>query len=70
MQAIIADIAENQLQQTRLVDGQLPLLQAGNFRGILVNAHHVVAAFRQAGGGDQADIAGADDRDLHVCCLQ
>ena len=30
-----------------------------------VEAEHVVADFGQAGAGDQADVAGADDGDFH-----
>src|SRR5207245_1180905 len=58
-------VALDQLIEAGLVDRHLAALQPGNLVGILVDAHDVDAELREAGAGDEADIAGADDRDVH-----
>ena len=42
-----------------------PGFEDGNLLRVLVHANHVVAAFGQAGRGDQTDVPGSNDRDLH-----
>ena len=51
--------------EARLVDRQVARAQARHPRGIHVQADHVMAEVRQAGGGHEADVAGADDGDVH-----
>ena len=55
----------DQAVQSRLVDGDLAAAQHLDLPGINVHAQDLVAHFRQAGPGDQADVARAIDGDLH-----
>ena len=58
-------IGRHHIVQARLKDGNAAGLQGLDLAGILVDADHVMAEFRQAGAGHQADIARADHRDAH-----
>jgi hypothetical protein len=49
----------------RLVDGDLSGAQALDLGGVDVDAGDVVAHFSKTGAGDQADVAGADDGQVH-----
>ena len=49
--------------------GMTPLFERLDLRCVLVDADHVMAEVREAGAGNQADIAGADDRDPHARVL-
>ena len=42
-----------------------PCAQGGDLGRVLVDADDLMAEFRQAGAGNQADIARADHRDAH-----
>src|SRR5262249_6136643 len=64
-QPLLAPVTLHQLQETRFVDRQLAPLQGPDLAGVLVDADHLVAALRQAGCSDQADIPCTDDRNLH-----
>ena len=55
----------HQLVQARLVHGQVARAQARHARRVHVQADDVMPQVRQAGGGHQADVAGADDGDVH-----
>ena len=43
-----------------------PAFERRDLRRVDVEAQHVVADFGEAGAGDQADVAGADDGDFHA----
>ncbi len=47
--------------QARLENGDLAGLQARELGGVVVDAHHVIAHFREAGARDQAHVSRADD---------
>ena len=66
-QQAAARIGGDELLETRLVDRDLAGLQPGDLRRVLVDADDVVAKFRQAGAGHQADIAGPDHADIQHC---
>src|SRR6185312_883562 len=51
----------HQVGQARLVDRDLAALQALDLGGVDVDAPHLVAELGEAGRGDEADVAGADD---------
>src|SRR5205085_6149197 len=51
--------------QARLVDRNDAVVEAFDLRRVDVDAHDVMADLRQAGAGDEADIAGAEDGDAH-----
>jgi hypothetical protein len=55
----------DQRLQAGLVDRQDVLLQAVDLAGVDVGADDVVARLGEAGADDEADVAGADDRDSH-----
>ncbi len=59
------DVAADHRLEAGLVDGDPALLQDVDLARIHVEAQDVVAHFREAGAGDQADVARADHRDLH-----
>jgi hypothetical protein len=48
------------------VDGNLAAIEHIDLARIDVHAQDIVADLRQAGAGDQADIPGTVNRDLHV----
>src|SRR5256885_1136241 len=66
-EAAVGAVAGDHLLQARLVDGHAAGVEQLDLARVLVDAHHVVAAVGEAGAGDQADVAGADDRDPHRC---
>lgn len=45
-------------------------LEGTDLRRIDVQTNHIVAHFGQAGAGDEADVAGADDGDFHVLLVR
>jgi hypothetical protein len=63
------DVGLDQRAQAGLVDGHAAAVQGGDLGGVDVQAADAVAQVRQAGAGDEADVAGADDGDVHfgVC---
>ena len=56
-------VAIHALGQSRLVDRYLVLLQPGDLVRVDVDAPHLAAELGKAGGSDQTDVSGADDRD-------
>ena len=61
------DVARDHVLQARLVDRHAAALAASSIlRGIDVEAQHVVADLGEARAGDEADVAGADHRDLQA----
>ena len=60
-----ATLRTHQLGQARLVDRHFAAPQPRDLAVVDVDAGDVVAAFGEAGAGDQADIAGSNDRDFH-----
>ena len=56
-------VARQQLLEARLVDRHLAATQALDLLGVDVDAPDVAAELGEAGGGDQADVAGADHSD-------
>ena len=64
-QAAVGQPLRDQLIEPRLVDRQVATAQSLDARRIDVEADHVVADMRQTGSRDEADVAGADDGDLH-----
>ncbi len=56
----------DELIETGFVDGHLAFGEAGNFIGVNINAHHVDAKLGEARARHQADIATADDCNLHT----
>jgi hypothetical protein len=65
LQATGSDVAAHDLQQARLVDGDLAVVEDADLLGVHVQADHMVAHLGQTGAGDQADVAGADGGDFH-----
>ena len=51
--------------ESRLVKGNLALLQTGGLALIHIDAKHMVAGIGKASAGDQAHVAGAEDGDPH-----
>ncbi len=62
------DVGLDQFAQAGLMDGHAAAVEGGDLGGVDVEAADAVAQVRQAGAGDQADVAGADDGDVHVVC--
>jgi hypothetical protein len=62
-------IGGHDLVEARLEDRDLALLEARDLARILVDAHDVVPEVGEAGTGDEADVAGADDDDAHDLTL-
>ena len=58
-------VLEHQIAQSRLVDGNLPLLEPFDLGGIDINASNAIAAVSEASAGDQSYVACANDRDTH-----
>ena len=65
VQPLGRDVALDQLGQARLVDRHLAAVEHVDLLLVAVDAGHVVAALGEAGAGDQADVAGANDGDFH-----
>ena len=63
-QAARLDVLDDDLFQARLVDWQLAAPEPLHFARVDVDAHDLVAQLREAGGGDQPNIIGADDGDI------
>ena len=59
-------IAPDQRREAGLVDRHAAAVQGRDLGGVDVEAQHVIADFRETGAGDEADVTGADDRDLHA----
>ena len=55
----------HQLFETRLVDRDAALLQQLDLRRVIIHTDHLVADLGKASAGDQPDVAGPDDRQLH-----
>ena len=53
----------DELLEAGLVDRDLAALEARDLVGVDVDAPDLVAELGEAGGGDEADVAGADDPD-------
>src|SRR5688572_7036563 len=51
--------------EPRLEDRDFAAVQARDLALVDVETEHVVAGVREAGAGDETDIAGADDGDVH-----
>ena len=60
-----AQIALEQLFEPRLVDRHAALAELLDPAGILVDASDLPAEFREAGGGDEADIARPNHANVH-----
>ena len=60
-----ADVARHEVLEARFVDGDFAGVQACDLFGVVVHTGDAGAEFREAGPRHQADIAGADDDDLH-----
>src|SRR5690606_35816605 len=58
------DVRVDELLESRLVDGYLPVVQHVDDGGIVVDADHVVPPLGKAHAAHQSDIARADDNDL------
>ena len=58
-------VSPQQFGKPRLVDRRLPLAEQGDLAIVAIDARDLISSFRQARARHQADVAGADDRDLH-----
>ena len=58
-------VAPHDRLQARLEDRDLARVELLDLVLVEVEAEHVVARVGEAGAGDQADVAGADDGDVH-----
>ena len=58
-------VAQHDIEQAGLVDGQLAAQQGGDAPGVAVQADHVVAHLREAGACHQAHVSGSDNGDVH-----
>ena len=58
-------VARHHVEQAGLVDRHAAGLDDADLLGVEVQAQHVVAHLGETGAADQADVAGADDGDLH-----
>jgi hypothetical protein len=54
-----------QVFQPVLVDRRVAAVDPVDLGAVQIDAHHVVPDFGQAGTGNQADVARANDADLH-----
>ena len=59
-------VLAHQFFQARLVNGHAARLEQRDFLGILVHADDLVAGFGKTGAGDQADVTGSDESQLHT----
>jgi hypothetical protein len=66
LQRPAAALRLHHLLQTRLMDRDAAAVEDLDLAFVDIQAQHVVAHFRQAGAGDQADVAGANDGDFHM----
>ena len=60
------DVALDQRFEPGLVDRHAAGVERRDLARVDVEAQHVVADFREAGAGDEADVARADHRDLQA----
>ena len=67
VQAAGGAVALDQLFQAGFIDRHVAGIEHRDLGRIQVQAQHVVAYVRQAGAGDEAHIAGADNGDVHSC---
>ncbi len=58
-------VPSNEFLKTRFIDGELPLLQPGNFLLIDIHTDHVIAGFSEARSRHQTDITCPNHTDLH-----
>ena len=65
-EALLGGVALHHLFEAGLVDGHPPAPEQANLGGILVDTDDVVAVFGEACSGDQPDVAGADNGNLHA----
>src|SRR6266545_436335 len=65
----LRDGVGDQLRETRLEHGALSAVDQLSLQRVDLHPHHVVAPRREAGGGDAADVAKAEDGDSHACVL-
>ena len=63
------DVLGDELLETGLVNGDFTGMEARNFLLVDVDAYNIIAGVSEAGSGDQAHVAGADDGQFHVWCL-
>src|SRR5262249_13145282 len=63
-QAFRPDVLPHEGLEPRLVDGHPPLAERVDLPGVGVDAEDLVAALGQAGAGDEAHVARADDADV------
>ena len=68
-EATVAQAFSDKLAETGLVHRQVSVTEPLDARLVHVKADDVVADVRQAGSGNEADVAGADDSDLHRASL-
>ena len=64
-QALGGDVAVHEVFEAGLVDRDLAGLQRIDFALVVIDADDVVADFGEAGAGDEADITGANDAEIH-----
>ena len=55
----------NQFRDSRFVERNIPFFQTGDALVIVVHTDDAHPEFREASPGDQSDIAGPNDADLH-----
>jgi hypothetical protein len=64
------EVLDDNFLQARLVDRQLAAAEPFHFARIDVDAHDLVAKFRETRRGDQPDVVGSDDCDVgHWCAV-
>ncbi|MNN14870.1 hypothetical protein D3C81_1279520 [compost metagenome] len=64
-QAAGSAITLDQLLEARLIDRHAASIEHGDLAFVHIETEHRIAEFRQAGAGDQADIAATDNCDFH-----
>src|SRR5471030_1216220 len=69
MQTAGGAVARHDFFQARLMDRDAAAIEHGDFFLVDVEAENVVTQFGQTGSGHQAYVAGANNRDFHVCLL-
>ena len=65
LQTPFGDVLVDQRVEPRLVDRNDAVLQRFDFPGVDVDADHVVAEVRKPGAGDETDVPGTDDSNIH-----
>src|SRR5690606_6328106 len=64
-EAAAFDIALQQFLEAEFVDRRIARVDPRHLRRVEIDAGDLMALFREADPGDEPDIAGADDCDLH-----